>query len=125
MGCLRRARDFTFKGKKSKFVILPSGNVMVDRLAREENVSYSSSEDEVLTNEETCQRRDRYGFLFKQGPGSFTVDSMIHDDFKKLNKHNWSKMTRRERRNIMPGTCCSCHVPLLLFCCANSVVLVL
>lgn len=73
VGRLRGSGGFDLKGKKSKFVIRPFCGDPVARFAREENVTYCSSEDKVLTDEETGQRRAGYGFLFKHGQGLLTL----------------------------------------------------
>lgn len=115
-GRLRRAGDFVFKGNKSKFAIRPVGHEAAERLVWEVNISYSSSEDEVLTDDETGPRRAWYGFLFRQGSGSFTVYLMTHDDFKKLTKHSWTKMARHAQKY---------HAKVLVLLCTYGLSVVL
>lgn len=50
----------------------------------EVTVIYSDGDEQMVVDDEMGEARPGYGFLFKRGPGSFTMDSMTNDDFKKM-----------------------------------------
>lgn len=68
-GRLRQPEGFSLKGKRSKFVVRPSSGASAARFAREEDVTYNSSEDDALTDEETSQRRLGIVFYSNRGLG--------------------------------------------------------
>lgn len=64
--------------------------------ASEEIVYYSSSDDAV--NDDNLGERPGYGFLFRSGPNTFTVDSMTEDDLLKMEGMSWERMCRLSQK---------------------------
>ncbi|KAK1396639.1 hypothetical protein POM88_006502 [Heracleum sosnowskyi] len=105
-GRLRMGGRFVLRKRKVNFALAGPGVTTSRKKRTEMAVTYSDSDEGmVVVDEETGERRPGYGYMFKSGPGSFTIDSMTEDDFQKLKGYGWSKLARRSQKYHAKSQC--------------------